>query len=146
MLRFQPHLLTWYLLYLCAARKFELCCSDTWNWQPLTFFCFLPKSLTAFERATSLERFGVMSFRHQQLVEQLSPLLKFYVIHPKSVNQANAGQATACFGVLSKVDYCKSCCKYAKGISLDPHNLYQPRTQCHLDNCPARALPMKAGL
>lgn len=32
-----------------------------------------------------------MGVRHQQLVDQLSPLLKFYVSHPKAVNQANAG-------------------------------------------------------
>jgi len=37
-----------------------------------------------------LERFGVMGVRHQQLVEQLVPLLKFYVAYPTSVNQANA--------------------------------------------------------
>lgn len=37
-----------------------------------------------------LERFGVMGVRHQQLVEQLVPLLKFYVAYPISVNQANA--------------------------------------------------------
>lgn len=42
-------------------------------------------------RGYALERFGVMTFRHQQLVDQLSPLLKFYVAHPKAVNQANAG-------------------------------------------------------
>jgi len=32
-----------------------------------------------------------MGVRHQQLVEQLVPLLKFYVAYPTSVNQANAG-------------------------------------------------------
>lgn len=38
----------------------------------------------------SLKQFLVMGVRHQQLVDQLSPLLKFYVSHPKAVNQANA--------------------------------------------------------
>jgi hypothetical protein len=33
-----------------------------------------------------------MGVRHQQLVEQLVPLLKFYVAYPISVNQANAGK------------------------------------------------------
>ena len=32
-----------------------------------------------------------MGVRHQQLVEQLRPLLKFYTAHPKAVNQSNAG-------------------------------------------------------
>ena len=36
-----------------------------------------------------------MGVRHQQLVDQLSPLLKFYVVHPKAVNQANAGKLRA---------------------------------------------------
>ena len=42
-------------------------------------------------RENSLKQFLVMGVRHQQLVDQLSPLLKFYVSHPKAVNQANAG-------------------------------------------------------
>lgn len=46
-------------------------------------------------REDSLERFGVMGVRQQQLTEQIRPLLKFYVAHPKAVNQSNAGALKA---------------------------------------------------
>lgn len=47
-------------------------------------------------REDSLDRFGVMGVRHQQLMQQIRPLLQFYVAHPKAVNQSNAGKEASC--------------------------------------------------
>ncbi|GAB4823927.1 hypothetical protein N2152v2_010973 [Parachlorella kessleri] len=38
----------------------------------------------------ALEQFSVLNVQHQYLVDQLRPLLKHWVVHPRSVNQSNA--------------------------------------------------------
>lgn len=53
-------------------------------------------------REDSLERFGVMGVRHQQLQEQLRPVLRFYAAHPKAVNQSNAGKPSPILDAMNR--------------------------------------------